>query len=689
MAVGRPSASSVRLAVVIGAVVAVAVALLIVMVTGRQADSGVAEIGANGGTARSANGDVVVRFGKGEADPETRVAVRSDRSGPPPPPMVEPLTRPFEIEAESGAIRRGTVTVRLDGLRRPKDAEGVVMVIDDGRGGWRALDTAVDVGKGTATARWPHFSRGFVGRLTAPFNVAAAAGANAVNWSWDKMADSAEAVREFAADAKDAAIDGAVAITGGTTDSVKCSPASQEWTFRGTNAQGGHQNFAPLTGCAEPSEGRPPRWRVKVGDRYPYPFLLSMPAGVVGPGFLQSAASGDLVDALISVAWGMNDRVVVPGGGETVVELGPTDRMYLELSGFVDPSTLAVKALAVAALIASRGASAEVRAALRAEVKALEAAFIADRKAGRTDRTLAEFIKETDWNSDLARRQRAASGAQAAAGVATAFAVIDHLNCLVALGGDVSRAEDVRAAVRTVASEMIDRCWPSFADAIVRVATDETLAQLDPHRKQAEQKRLIEGLLEQAQDIPRLAAAAHASVVFSHSGGHFNYLTATLQIDRVDRFQGVDWSRHVPDCPIAGEQFGPGLRGKSTTLITRPPLRRDVNGDAEPDILVTATCQSPTSSQPETVSVFDGASPPDAPTRLGLLLEHDDDIPRAVDVSVGGDRAVVLRAAGMSKEAANCCPDIVVTYRYRLDGDRFVREDRSVERCADVWRLCR
>ena len=117
-------------------------------------------IGASGGTAVSADGTVSVTFGAGEADAGTRVRVDTGSGGPPPPAMMEPLDRPFDVVVESGRARTGTVTVKVGPLPEDVAPASVYLLIENTPGSWQLLPTKVDVAAGTVTARFPHFTKG-------------------------------------------------------------------------------------------------------------------------------------------------------------------------------------------------------------------------------------------------------------------------------------------------------------------------------------------------------------------------------------------------------------------------------------------------------------------------------------------------------------------------------------------------
>jgi hypothetical protein len=153
-----------------------------------------------------------------------------------------------------------------------------------------------------------------------------------------------------------------------------------------------------------------------------------------------------------------------------------------------------------------------------------------------------------------------------------------------------------------------------------------------------------------------VSAAVLASVVTSACG--------SASPPATDPLAGVAWDRHVRDCSV--DEGGSGLG----TVIDEV-VKGEVTGDERVDTLVVDRCESSTSPWPQVVEVFDGASDPAAPRRLGLLLDGDPEYPRDVNVTVepGGRIAIVGR--GLSATAPLCCPDLTLRRMYRYDGGQF------------------
>ena len=100
-------------------------------------------------------------------------------------------------------------------------------------------------------------------------------------------------------------------------------------------------------------------------------------------------------------------------------------------------------------------------------------------------------------------------------------------------------------------------------------------------------------------------------------------------------------------------------------------VKAEHTGDEFLETFVVDRCESRTSPWPQMVEVFDGASDPDAPSRLGLMLDGDPEYPRDVTVTVESGGRVVLVGRGLSSTATLCCPDVTVRRVYEYEGGAF------------------
>jgi hypothetical protein len=566
-------------------VAAAAVALLVTPAACTRHPKDGTPVGAGGGTVSSGDHAVRVVFEPGQADDGTRVTVDTGGDGPPPPVAVDPLTRPFDITAGAGHIRAGRVTVHFGRLPDGISPATVRLFIDDGNNGWQALPTVLDTATGDATATFPHFTKGFFGTVSGWGGTVAGATGKAASWSWDKVKQGGRGIADHKGEIAKAVASVPLALIGGTTDSVKCDKKDPAWTFRGTNGEGGHMNFAPLTGCAEQAASSG-TVLVRVGDRYPYPYLLSLPRGVVGPGWRDIAAGADLSDLLATMTWSRWDRVVVPGGNQTQVTFEPGASTPATLGGYSDPSTVALKILALLATIASAGDSAAIKAEVEAEWEALYAARAAATQAGRTDVTLAEVAERSGWDSALARKERKLQRSQAADMVDLVFATVDLLNCGFRVIETVARGEtDAGKFVWSLVTEMVKKCWAPWASKAAPAAVDAVARQLDGEGQAEMTKALAAALVDQVQDLPGIAGAVGSAV--ANVGTPFDYAHAELQVTGGGAFAPIP----VPDaaglaragicdvpCKITGRvEFTHPAWGRVALVTTAPTVIDVVN----------------------------------------------------------------------------------------------------------------
>ena len=443
----------------------------------------------SGGFAASDDGTVQVHFAPDEVDDGTRVELRTGLGGQPPPADVLPLLRPFEITPVRGHARTGTVTVRA--VLPPDVAPELVVILVDEEAGWRVLKTAYDPTTATATAVWPHFSRGLLGFLdplaelgrdTAGTVAGGLVGAG--EWSGEQFDRFAGWARDRSAAVAKVVAAGAVAALGGTLDNVTCSPSGTDWAFRA-------EGTALLTGCAGPADGD--AWPSKVGNRAPYPMLVTLPNGVSGPGARELFTSMDLEDAVVTTLWGFTGRTVVPAGKSIGIGLHREAGAELHLRGHTDYSTLAVKVVALVALVMSAGETVLVRQAVKDAIEQIDNRVITERLAGRVY-GLADAARDTAPDSDLGRALAATNAAYNAHVIDEAFAVIGLVNCAIA------SAKSARDLDSTLAL-MFDTCFPPFVEVTVRNTLGAAKDLADPRLKAKLAAELAKGLAAEALNI--------------------------------------------------------------------------------------------------------------------------------------------------------------------------------------------
>jgi hypothetical protein len=131
-----------------------------------------------------------------------------------------------------------------------------------------------------------------------------------------------------------------------------------------------------------------------------------------------------------------------------------------------------------------------------------------------------------------------------------------------------------------------------------------------------------------------------------------------------DALGGVRWQDQVRDCATVSGGSGLGTLIKSVQ-------KGDLTGDGRLDTLVVDECKASTSRWPSVVEVFDGASNPARPTRLGTLMQGDPDAMRDANVTVESGGRVVVTGTGISRTAPLCCPDLAVRKVFTFADGRF------------------
>ena len=189
-----------------------------------------------------------------------------------------------------------------------------------------------------------------------------------------------------------------------------------EWKFDGS----GPVSTTALTGCAEPFDEEAGSWPVHVGNRLPYALLLRLPNGVAAPGFTDSFFSLEIEDILVSMLWGLEGYTVLPAGEDVRVTVGRDAGSTVQIDGYADATTLAVKALGLITAAFSRRSTSAARIEFKAAIKAKQDdnrrivaefdRFDRERRRGDTSYTIADLAQESVPDSEVARRLRRAGG---------------------------------------------------------------------------------------------------------------------------------------------------------------------------------------------------------------------------------------------------------------------------------------
>ncbi|MGK5683039.1 hypothetical protein [Actinoplanes sp. URMC 104] len=123
------------------------------------------------------------------------------------------------------------------------------------------------------------------------------------------------------------------------------------------------------------------------------------------------------------------------------------------------------------------------------------------------------------------------------------------------------------------------------------------------------------------------------------------------------------WAAFVKPCPYEGQKAE--IQGV---------VEQDVTEDGLAETLVTRSCEASTSYWHSTIEVFDGASDPAQPRRIGTLLEDVAKMDEPVVQKVTFNKGIVgVRAYGTSAKGEKACPDLTLFYRYEYTGSGFKR----------------
>jgi len=150
----------------------------------------------------------------------------------------------------------------------------------------------------------------------------------------------------------------------------------------------------------------------------------------------------------------------------------------------------------------------------------------------------------------------------------------------------------------------------------------------------------------------------------------------------VNQLKNVDWTHVVSanelgcNDPDHGPHLGVEVDAKQFA---------DITGDNNEEAFVAVSCVPSTSSWPDRLEVYDGASNVAHPRRLAVLLDYkaspdgtNDGIGILIrEISVSS-KTVTVVSAGLRASDPNCCPGAKVTDKFTWDGSRFAHDSRSV-----------
>ncbi len=157
--------------------------------------------------------------------------------------------------------------------------------------------------------------------------------------------------------------------------------------------------------------------------------------------------------------------------------------------------------------------------------------------------------------------------------------------------------------------------------------------------------------------LVRVLSAATVAVVVSSCGA----AAAPPEPPAAPPLAATDWSRTITDLDCSALNRGIEVLGvRFSDLRTR----------GVPDAYVWVDCFHDTSPWPHQLEVFDGASDPNDPRRLAVLIPADaGELIRSVDVAPG---SLVVGAVAYADDDARCCPSLPRRHEFTWTGDDVV-----------------
>ena len=141
----------------------------------------------------------------------------------------------------------------------------------------------------------------------------------------------------------------------------------------------------------------------------------------------------------------------------------------------------------------------------------------------------------------------------------------------------------------------------------------------------------------------------------------------------------LDWQNMTYPTPCVSSGQARLTRGSlnsgPVTVTARPPVFGDLDGDRNPEAVVTLTCVSSEDRLPDRALVYSTAA--GRPELLGLALTES--AGQELLYAEFRDRAVIVVGAGYSPTAKAGTPDLAITTTSRLDGRRLKQESRYID----------
>ena len=150
----------------------------------------------------------------------------------------------------------------------------------------------------------------------------------------------------------------------------------------------------------------------------------------------------------------------------------------------------------------------------------------------------------------------------------------------------------------------------------------------------------------------------------------------------------VDWTKVVTETDLGCNDTTLGHVGPNLGVLVDEKQFADVTGDGKEEAFVAVACVASTSSWPDRLEVFDGASDPAHPRLIATLLDYKDGaderglrigsnvgIPQSITIS---GRTVTVVSLGYAPTDPDCCPSRQITDTFTWNGSSFTRGSRSM-----------
>lgn len=205
-------------------------------------------------------------------------------------------------------------------------------------------------------------------------------------------------------------------------------------------------------------------------------------------------------------------------------------------------------------------------------------------------------------------------------------------------------------------------------------------------------------LTGEGSGFPDLAVIQGGQVVYADQGTHatelcfspvykrhYDYHPGPRETPTTENPLGkVDWTKVVTETDLGCN----GPTGPNLGVEVDEKQFADVDGDGMEEAFVAVACVASTSSWPDRLEVFDGASDPSHPRHIATLLDYQDGtderglrmgsnfgIPQSITIS---GQTVSVVSLGYAPTDPDCCPRWQVTDTFTWNGSGFTRGPRSV-----------